>query len=116
MSKLYTGDYECSITFRCSERLQQLCKEGAAASGLDLSTYIRAALWTAAPRVLALRLPACSSGALTLQDAPSECCACCRWAASFSEFHGIRSVYCADQSKMMNAADCCDLYEKRVEK
>lgn len=113
MSRLYTGDFDCSITFRCSDALKDLCEKGAAASGLDLSTYIRAALWTSVPRVLALRLPACSSGSLTLQDVPAECCASCRWCASISDFHGVRSVYCADQSIMKNAADCCENFEMR---
>lgn len=51
MSRVYTGDFDELVHFRCSSDLLDLCKAGAAASGLDLSSYIRAALWTAAPRV-----------------------------------------------------------------
>lgn len=54
MSRIYTGDFDEKVTFRCSSALLDLCKAGAAAAGLDISTYIRAALWTSAPRVLQL--------------------------------------------------------------
>lgn len=53
MSKVYTG-FDCVIKFRCSASLRDAIRDGAKACGMDVSTYIRAALWTACPRVLAL--------------------------------------------------------------
>lgn len=53
MSKIYNG-LPCRIEFRCSDALHAAILLGAQASGMDVSTYIRAALWTAAPRVLRL--------------------------------------------------------------
>lgn len=109
MSRIYTGDFDCTITFRCSDALHDLIKQGAAASGLDVSTYIRAALWTAVPRVLALRIPSMVSG--TCADTlPAECCARCRWCGSPA---GASYIFCVDQRKTARPDSCCDLFEKR---
>lgn len=112
MSRIYTGDYDRTIAFRCSDALYDLIKQGAVASGLDTSTYIRAALWTAVPRVLALQIPSMVSG--TCSDTlPAECCARCRWCGSPA---GASCIYCTDQQRMKKPEQCCDSFEKRCEK
>lgn len=44
MSKLYTGDLECIVTFRCSNHLKNGLSAQASLLDMDLSTYIRALL------------------------------------------------------------------------
>lgn len=111
MSRVYTGDFDEKVTFRCSSALLDLCKAGAAASGLDISTYIRAALLTAAPRVQRLSVQLIESRDKDLKLFTDERCSLCKWC-------GYRSpdseyVYCSDQCKMVKPSDCCDNFEKR---
>lgn len=50
MSKVYTG-FDCVVKFRCSSALRDAIRDGARASGMDISTYIRACLWRVCPLV-----------------------------------------------------------------
>lgn len=114
MSRIYTGDFEKNITFRCSSALFDLCKAGAAASGLDLSTYIRAALWTSAPRVQRLFVQLTELLEKDLKLFSDECCLFCKWCGNRSP--GSDYVYCSDQCKMVKPSDCCENFEKRFDK
>ena len=51
MSKVYTG-FDCVVKFRCSSALRDAIRDGARASGMDISTYIRACLWQSCPCIV----------------------------------------------------------------
>ena len=44
MSRLNTGDFFCTVTFRCPYILKKALEKQAACLGVDMSTYIRALL------------------------------------------------------------------------